>query len=387
MGNSGTNDMKVFLDYHSTTPVDQRVMDEMYPFFMDKYANASSLHCFGEETLEAVELARERVAALINAEPEQIYFTSGATEANNIAILGKLRRDDSDEPLIVTTPVEHSSVLATIEAAVAGYEMAEAKYLSVQQDGNIDPQELRNILQNNTVNIVSVMMANNEVGTIYDIKKLADICKRFGVYFHTDATQAVGKIPVNVKELDIDALSLSAHKIYGPKGIGALYLKNHMDIVPIIHGGYQNTVTSGTLNVPGIVGFGKACELLSLDEQAAESERLSLLRNYLLDGLSKNIDQLTVNGTMDNRLCNNLNVSICDVPAEAIIMGMDDVIVSGGSACKSGDHKPSHVLLAMGVKYPKCAIRFGLGRWTTLEEIEYAVQRITEVAKGLRSKK
>lgn len=371
----------IYLDYHATTSMDNRVLQEMYPYFMDIYANASSPHCFGEEAMVAVEIARERVASLINANPEQIFFCSGATEANNIALIGKIRRDNVDDPKLIISPVEHSSILAAADAMVAGAEMLTGGYIDIAKDGTIDIKDIKEAIEIEP-NIISIMFANNEMGAIYDIKTISKMCQERDIFFHTDATQAIGRVDIDVKELDVDALSLSAHKIYGPKGVGALYLKNHIDVLPLIHGGYQNTISSGTLNVPAIVGLGKACELLV--DNIDERKRIEDLRNYLLKLLQDKIPDIQINGSMQNRLCNNLNISICNVPAEAIIMGMDDVIVSGGSACKSGNHKPSHVLLAMGVDNPECAIRFGLGRWTTKEEIEYAAEKIAEIALSIK---
>lgn len=374
--------MRVYLDYHASAPLDKKVIAAMEPFYFTQFGNPSSAHIMGEEALDAVEKARGQVATLINAEPQQIYFTSGATEANNIAITGKLLRDSKTSPQLITSPIEHNSVLATVDAAVVRLGL-KTFYLPIYKDGSIDIQTLCDIINFNDIDIVSIMMANNETGIINNIAEIVKQCKKYDIFCHTDATQAIGKINIDVKALDIDALSLSAHKICGPKGVGALFLKNHTDVLPLTHGGYQNKITSGTMNVPGIVGLGKACELLMNNSE--EVSRIERLRNQLLDELVLNIPKITINGTMQNRLCNNLNISIDGVLAEAIIMGLDDVIVSGGSACESGKHKPSYVLLEMGVDNPKCAIRFGLGRWTTDEDIKYAVRRLTEVVKQIRN--
>jgi len=232
--------------------------------------------------------------------------------------------------------------------------------------------------------VVSLQAANNEIGTINDIEKIGNICKEQQVFYHCDAVQAIGRVPIDVKKLNIDALTISGHKIYGPKGVGAIYLKDDKMIDPLIDGGYQNTFSSGTQNVPAIVGFGKACEILQ-QEGPEENERIRRLRDYLLNLLMQNIPDVIVNGMMINRLPNNLNISIPGVKTEAFIMGMDDVMISGGSACTAGEFEPSYVLKAIQAKYPDCAIRFGLGRWTTKEEIEYAVNRIVEITKSVRS--
>jgi len=384
----------VYLDHHSTTPCDPRVVDEMLPFFNERYGNASSLHVAGEDAKSAVEHAREQVAQAINADPEQIYFTSGATESNNIVLKGLwLTRIKSYSTYagmtFISNKAEHGSVLRCIESLTGGSQVchenrAGVHNIRVKRDGNLDINFLEELLTRQfTFPVVSMMAANNEVGTIHDIARIGRACKKNGAYFHCDATQALGKVPLDVKAMHVDALTLSSHKIYGPKGVGALYLRNTDLITPLSDGGYQNTITSGTINVPGIVGFGKACELLNADPN--ENERIKSLRDLLLELLKAKIKGIQVNGTMDNRLSNNLNISIDGVPSEAIIVGMEDVLVSGGATCKkSGDIQPSHVLKAMGVDIPGCAIRFGLGRWTTEAEIRYAADRISKVVKEVR---
>lgn len=381
--------MRVYLDYHSTTPVDGRVVEAMEPYFSDCFGNPSALHVVGEEALGAVNLAKKQVADVIGATAENIHFCSGATEANNIVLKGSwLNRRRTirmyDPVRIITSPVEHGSIIRCVEYIQKFDPNVEICWLKVNKDGNIDIEHLENLLKEKQ-SFVSVMMANNEIGTIYDVKEIGRLCKKYGSFFHTDATQALGKININVEECQISAMSLSAHKIYGPKGVGALYVAKDETIEyidPLLDGGYQNTYTSGTHNVPGIVGMGTACNILSDKD---ELDRIGYLRDKLLDGIVSNIDGVIINGTMNNRLSNNLNISIKKVPSEALIMGMTDVIVSGGAACKSGNHKASHVLEAIGAEEPNCAIRFGLGRWTTEEEIEYAIGRIIDVVNSVRS--
>jgi cysteine desulfurase len=386
--------MKVYLDYHSTTPVDVRVLDEMFPFFREHFANPSSQHMDGEDAAEAVELARERVAASINADPTQIYFTTSATEANNIVLKGlwltRVKNEDRaySGMSFISNGAEHSSVLKCMKSLCGGrvnhHVRAGLHLINVNKDGSLDLGEFEQLISRGfTYPVVSMMAANNEVGTIHDIKRIGDICKRYGAYYHCDAVQALGKVPIDVQVMNIDALTLSSHKIYGPKGVGALYVKDDTDITPLIDGGYQSILTSGTLNVPAIVGFGMACELLNADPN--ENVRIGMLRDLLLQLLQSSIKDLQINGSMDNRLPNNLNISIDGIPSEAIIKGMEDVMVSGGSACRAIGNEASHVLMAMKVDSPSCAIRFGLGRWTTREDIEYAASKIIEIVQGVRN--
>jgi cysteine desulfurase len=381
----------IYLDHHSTTPIDQRVAGAMQIYFSDCFGNPSSAHSMGEDAREAVEKARQQVASLINADPEDIYFTNSATEANNIVLKGIWLKDvkgyrNYSSLSFVTSKIEHSSVLKCVEQFfTAGYHArCGTSYIKVSTDGVLEIDGLRLLLEKLNWPVVSLQAANNEIGTINDIEKIGDICKERQVFYHCDAVQALGKIPIDVKKLNIDALTISGHKIYGPKGVGALYLKDDKVIDPLIDGGYQNTFSSGTQNVPAIVGFGKACEILQ-KEGPEENERIRKLRDYLLNLLMQNIPDIIVNGTMINRLHNNLNISIPGVKTEAFVMGMDDVMISGSSACTAGEFEPSYVLKAIQARYPDCAIRFGLGRWTTKEEIEYTVSRITEITKSIRS--
>ena len=374
----------VYLDHHSTCPLDERVAEKMRPFWSEHFGNPSSFHAMGEYAQEAVERARSQVAALINAEPEQIYFTSGATEANNIAITGRLLRSYPQQNM-VTTLLEHSSVIDTANAGVVHHGLG-VSYVITDAQGQIVTEDFEKCLQRHSgysqIDMVSIMMANNEIGVINNIEMLAGMCVNDDVFFHTDATQAIGRVPVDVKKLGVDALSMSAHKIYGPKGVGAVFLKTQTDVSALIHGGYQDIVTSGTRNVPAIVGFGAACELL--DDNEYEIRQVEQLRDRLQSGILSTIPDVTVNGPEKNRLCNNLNISIEGVPSEVLIVEMDDIIISAGAACKSTSHKPSEVLLSIGAEHPECAVRFGLGRSTTLEEIDYTVDRLKSVVANIR---
>lgn len=361
--------MAVFLDYHSTTPLDKRVLKAMMPYFTDKFGNPSSPHCYGEEAREAVEIARAQVSDLVDCEPEQIYFTASATEANNLVL------KDFGVEYAITSSIEHSSILKTLEYA----DNIPHKVIGVDGDGWLDWEDLIETAKGK-YGVISIMMANNEIGVIQDIKRV--VSNKQDMLVHTDAAQAIGKMDVSVRDLDIDFMTISGHKIYGPKGIGALYCKERVPSA-LIDGGFQSVVSSGTLNVPAIVGLGKACELLKDNQE--ERLRIKSLRDMLLNMLLEDISDITINGSMESRLDNNLNISIDGVPSEVIIVGMDDVIVSGGSACQSsGRMKASSVLLAIEASNPECAIRFGLGRWTTKKDIKYAVKRITEVVKAVR---
>lgn len=383
---------QVYLDYHSTTPCDERVVKAMAPFWSECFGNPSAPHCVGEDAREAVEEARYQVAKLINAPPECIYFTSGATAANNILLQGlllKARRilgpyKDVD---VITTKVEHKSVLECVKEMRYRDEFYHhTHYLEVNNEGQLDLEKLDKILAKSLDTlVVSVMAANNEIGTIYDIEKIGQLCKQHDVFFHTDATQAIGKVKIDVEKMNIDALSMSAHKIYGPKGIGVLYMQNSNKILPLINGGYQETITSGTLNVPAIVGMGESCRIINEEGLEEENDRTGKLRDELLGRIISKIDGVSINGTMKNRLPNNLNLTIKGIKAEALVLGLDDVVVSSGSACNSGNPKPSHVLEALGQKELDCAIRLSVGRFTTEEDVVYASNRIIETIDAIRS--
>ena len=376
--------MKVYLDYHSTTPLDKRVYKAMKPFFFSRFGNPAAAHFYGEDAAEAVDVAKEQVADLIRATPDNICFTNSATEANNIVLNNWWGHPEGKGKIIITTNVEHSSIVKYIASAHNDLHLE----LKIDSSGQISLKDLEDRLsglRGVSSALVSIMAANNEIGTIYPLKEIGDICKKYEAFFHTDATQAIGKVNIDVDDMNISALTMSAHKIYGPKGVGALYLRDVGEIRPLIHGGYQNTVSSGTQNVPAIVGMGEACRILQLSENTEENKRIEKLRDFLLDELQKNIPGIIINGTMKNRLPNNLNVAIKDIKAEALIKGLDDMAISGGSACTSGNIEPSHVILALGSLYPDCSIRFGLGRWTTKKEIKYAVKRLVKAVETIRS--
>jgi len=377
----------VYLDYHATTPVDPRVLEAMLPFFSEKFGNASSRHhAFGWEAEHAVETARKQVAELIGASPQEIVFTSGATESNNLALKGAAARFASQGGHIVTAATEHKAVLDACHwLEQAGFEVT---YLPVNRDGRIDLDRLRRSIRPDTI-LVSIMHANNEIGVLQPLAEIGRIARERGVLFHTDAAQSAGKVPIHVEQAHVDLLSLSAHKMYGPKGIGALYVRRknpRVEIAPQIHGGgHERGLRSGTLNVPGIVGLGKACEICRL-EMPQEAERVGRLRDRLKQLLEDGLDDLHINGSMESRLPNNLNVSFAHVLADSLLMALRDVAVSSGSACSSATQAPSHVLQALGLEpdLARSSIRFGLGRFTTEEEIEFAAARVIETVKRLR---
>ena len=373
----------IYLDYHATTPVDRRVLDVMLPYFLDCFGNpASSTHEWGWKAQEAVEDARRKVASLIGASAREIIFTSGATESNNLAIRG-CAEISSGRNEIVTSALEHKSVLEPCKRLEQdGWKVT---YLPIDRDGIVDLEAARAAITDRTL-IVSVMLANNEIGTIQPIRELAEIAHAHGALVHTDAAQAVGKIPVDVNEMGIDLLSMTAHKMYGPKGSGAIYVRRRLELCPIIEGGGQERgVRSGTLNVPGIVGLGEAACICS-SEMAEEAARTERLRTRLLDGLRQNLDGVRVNGTLDQRLPHNLHVSFDNVDTHELMVGIGDIAVSAGSACQSGKGGMSHVLQALyGPDAPHAAaVRFGIGRFTTDEEIDYAIRKFSAAVQHLR---
>jgi cysteine desulfurase len=378
--------LPIYLDNHATTPVDPRVLDEMLPYFKDKFGNAASRsHQFGWEAEAAVEKAREQIARLIVASAKEIVFTSGATESDNLAIKGvaEAYRDKGDH--IVTCVTEHKAVLDSCKhLEKEGYRVT---YLPVGKDGLLDLDDLKRALDDQTI-LVSVMFANNEIGVLQPIAEIGKLCRERGVLFHTDAVQAIGKVPVNVEQQNIDLASITAHKLYGPKGVGALYVRRknpRVELAPIIDGGgHERGMRSGTLNVPGIVGLGKACELCG-QEMAAEAARLRALRDRLKDKIFAGLDEVYVNGSMEHRLPGNLNLSFANVEAEPLLMGINDVAVSTGSACSSAAIEPSHVLKALGAHdLTHGSIRFGIGRFNTQAEIDYVAARVVETVKRLR---
>lgn len=379
--------LPVYLDNHATTAVDPRVLEAMLPYFTEKFGNAASRsHEFGWKAEDAVENARGQIARLIHASPREIIFTSGATESNNLAIKGVAEEYRGRGNHIITQATEHKAVLDTCKRLETSG--CKVTYLPVHADGLIDLDELRGAIAPNTI-LISIMYANNEIGVIHPIEAIGKIAKEKKVLFHVDAAQAVGRIPIDVQKEGIDLLSISAHKIYGPKGVGALYVRRknpRVDLSAMIDGGgHERGLRSGTLNVPGIVGLGRACELCQ-KEMAEESERLRRLRDKLKDTITNGLEGTSINGSMDHRLTGNLNLSFAGVEGDALLMGINDVAVSSGSACTSATLEPSYVLRALGVpeELAHSSIRFGLGRFTTDEEIEYAAARVIETVKRLR---
>jgi cysteine desulfurase len=377
----------VYLDYNATTPCDERVVEAMLPFFNRHFGNAASRsHPFGWEAEEGVEYAREQVAKLIGAEPKEIIFTSGATEADNLAVKGVFQTYSGKGNHIITVATEHKAVLDTCRQLEK--EGADITYLPVKPDGLIDLRELEGAIKPNTI-LIAVMYANNETGTIQAIKEIGTIAKKHGVLFFSDATQAVGKIPVNVLDDDIDIIAFSAHKMYGPKGVGALYVRRRNPRVKLMAqmhgGGHEKGMRSGTLNVPGIVGFGKACEL-AMNETKSESTRLNLLRDKLEIELLKT-EGVAVNGSTSNRLPHVANLSFRYVDGNALMIGLNKTIaVSSGSACTSASPEPSHVLKALSLDddLAHSSLRFSLGRYTTEEEINYTIEHVSATVKKLR---
>jgi cysteine desulfurase len=374
----------VYLDNNSTTKVDPDVFEAMKPYFLEKFGNASSKdHSFGWEAEAAVDNARNQIADLINARASEIIFTSGATESINLAHSGITESNFNKRRRIITTSIEHNAVLDSLKAL--GQKGFEVIYLNVNSDGFIDLNQLHDLVDYNTL-LVSIMTANNEIGIINDIKSIGDICKAKNVFFHTDATQAVGKIPLDFKALNADLVSFSAHKFYGPKGIGALYINKDKKIKlqpQILGGGQQNGLRSGTLNVPSIVGMGKAADICRLNMNA-ESARIEDLRNNLYNGIVNNLDNVKLNGSLKNRLPNNLNLSFRFVKSENIMLNMRDIAISTGAACAS--LISSHVLKALGLSPGeiKSSLRFGIGRFNTNEEINYVITRVVETINKLR---
>jgi cysteine desulfurase len=374
----------VYLDYHSTTPVDPRVLEAMMPYFTEVFGNpSSSNHAWGWRAQEAVERARREVAALIGAAAREIVFTSGATESNNLAIAGMTRQTAPDRRHAVVSAIEHKSVLERASRLESdGWRVS---VVPISPDGVIDLDVLRSIVTPDTA-FVGVMAANNEIGVIQPLAEIAAIAHAAGALILVDAAQAVGKIPIDVAAMGIDLLSLTGHKFYGPKGCGALYVRKGTKLEPlIVGGGHERGIRSGTLNVPGIVGLGRACAIAKA-EMAAESARTAALRDRLLAGLRARLDGVVVNGSLERRLPNNLHVSFLNVDGAALLIGIGDIAVSSGSACQTASEQPSHVLCALlgAANVPSASIRFGLGRYTTEEEIDYAIGKFAAVVSHLR---
>ncbi len=378
--------LPIYMDNHATTPVDPRVVEAMLPYFTEIFGNAASRsHSYGWTAEKAVEQARDQVAALIGASGKEIVWTSGATESDNLAIKGaaEFNRDKGNH--IITAQTEHKAVLDTCKRLEKdGYEVT---YLPVEKDGRVNPEAVRAALTDKTT-VVSIMLANNEIGVVNPIAEIGAIVKERGAIFHVDAVQGVGKIPFDVNAARADLVSLSAHKMYGPKGVGALYVRRKPRVritAQIDGGGHERGMRSGTLNVPGVVGFGKAAELCGA-EMATEAQRLLALRERLRHGIQSQVTDTFVNGSLEHRLPGNLNISFAYVEGEAMLMGLKDVAVSSGSACTSASLEPSYVLRAVGVEEEMAhtSIRFGLGRFNTEEEVDYVIKLVVDKVNKLR---
>ncbi|MCS6264265.1 MAG: IscS subfamily cysteine desulfurase [Nitrospira sp.] len=378
----------IYLDNHSTTPMDPRVLESMLPYFTEKFGNAASRnHAFGWDAEEGVEAARKQIAKLIHADAKEIVFTSGATESNNLALKGVVEMYHEKGDHIITSSTEHRAVLDTAKTLEAKRGV-KVTYLPVDKFGMVNPEDVRNAITDKTI-LISVMFANNEIGTINPVKAIGKIAKEKGILFHCDATQGVGKVPIDVQDMGIDLMSFSAHKIYGPKGVGALYVRKKNPRVRIAAqmdgGGHERGMRSGTLPVPLIVGFGKACELCE-QEMAADAARLSVMRDRLHATITKALEDVYLNGHPTERLPHNLNISFAYVEGESLLMGCKEIALSSGSACTSATLEPSYVLRALGVgaELAHSSIRFGLGRFTLDEEVDYAGKRIIETVTKLR---
>src|SRR5580700_9473050 len=379
--------LPIYLDNHATTQVDPRVVSAMLPYFTEHFGNAASRnHEFGWEAEQAVDKARKQIADLIGATSKEIIFTSGATESDNLAIKGVAEMYAEKGNHIITVVTEHKAVLDTCKRLEKNG--CRVTYLPVMGDGLIDLDMLKEAFTDKTI-LVSIMYANNELGVIQPIREIGKLCRERGVLFHTDGVQAVGKVPINVNTDNIDMMSISAHKLYGPKGVGALYVRRRNPRVQITAqidgGGHERGIRSGTLNVPGIVGLGEACELCN-KEMESETKRLRYLRDKLRAKLEAGLDEVYINGSMEHRLPHSLNMSFAYVEGESLLMGINDIAVSSGSACTSATLEPSYVLKALGVgdDVAHSSIRFGIGRFNTEEEIDYTADKLIDVVKRLR---
>ncbi len=379
--------LPIYMDNHATTPMDPRVLEEMLPYFMEKFGNSASRnHPFGWAAEEAVDIARERIAKLIGATSKEIIFTSGATESDNLAIKGVAEMYREKGNHIITAVTEHKAVLDTCKRLEKyGYRVT---YLPVQKSGLIDLDDLKRAMDDKTI-LVTIMAANNEIGVLQPIAEIGKLCRERGIIFHSDATQAVGKVPIDVNKQNLDLVSISAHKMYGPKGVGALYVRRknpRVQLSAIIDGGgHERGMRSGTLNVPGIAGLGKACAIAS-EEMEKETAYLIGLRERLRERIMGRLDECYINGSMEHRLPGNLNISFAYVEGESLLMGINDVAVSSGSACTSATLEPSYVLKALGAgdDLAHSSIRFGIGRFNTEAEIDYVADRVVETVQRLR---
>jgi cysteine desulfurase len=380
--------LPIYLDNHATTPMDPRVFEAMTPYFLEKFGNAaSSGHSFGWDARAGVEQARSQVAALIGAKPGEIIFTSGATESDNLAVKGTawMLRDKGQH--IITCATEHKAVLdSCCHLQKEGFRIT---VLPVDRYGQVHPEEVERAIEPGTI-LVSLMAANNEVGTLHPIAEIGRICHERGILFHSDATQMVGRLPFDVNAFHLDIIALTAHKFYGPKGAGAIYVREQVKLAPLVDGGgHERGMRSGTMNVPGIVGLGKACELARLEmapEMGKEAPRLRALRERLREGIFSRLDRIYLNGHPTERLPGNLNVSFGEVDGQSLTMGLHQIAVSSGAACSSALAKPSHVLEAIGVsdELAESTLRFGVGRFNTEEEIDFTIDRVVETVTQLR---
>ncbi|WP_053957064.1 cysteine desulfurase NifS [Inediibacterium massiliense] len=376
---------RVYLDYSATTPVKKEVLDAMYPYFTEEFGNASSIYSYGREAKKAIDLGRKNVANLIGAQADEIYFTAGGSEADNWAIKGIAYANKQKGNHIITTKIEHHAVLHVCEYLEKdGFEVT---YLDVDEDGLINIEDFKNAITDQTI-LISIMFANNEIGTIEPIEEIGKIAKEKKIYFHTDAVQALGNVEIDVKKLNIDLMSMSAHKIYGPKGIGALYIKKGVKIHSFIHGGAQEKRRrAGTENTPGIVGFGKACEI-ALENMDNHIEKLIKLRDRLINGVIEKIDYVRVNGHREKRLPGNANIVFEFIEGESLLLSLDLVGIAGssGSACTSGSLDPSHVLMAIGLPHEIAhgSLRLTIGDFTTEEDIDYVLEELPKIVDRLR---
>jgi cysteine desulfurase len=386
-GNKSEVKLPIYMDNHATTPMDPRVLEEMLPYFVERFGNAASRnHEFGWVAEQAVEQSRERIAKLIGATSKEIIFTSGATESNNLAIKGVAEMYKEKGNHIITQVTEHKAVLDTCKRLEKyGYRVT---YLPVQKNGQIDLEDLKRAMDDKTI-LVSIMTANNEIGVLQPIEAIGKLCHERGVLFHTDAVQAIGKVPFNVIEKNVDLASITAHKLYGPKGVGALYVRRKNPRVQLVAqidgGGHERGMRSGTLNVPSIVGLGAACNI-AFNDMAEESKRLAAMRDNLKDQIFAELDEVYINGSTDQRLPGNMNISFAYVEGESLLMGINDIAVSSGSACTSATLEPSYVLKALGAgdDLAHSSIRFGIGRFNTQAEVDYVARRVIDTVKRLR---
>ncbi len=375
----------IYMDHSATSPVDPEVFEAMKPFFVDNFGNASTLYSLGRDARKAMEAAREQVASLIGAKPEEVIFTSGGTESDNIAIKGTAYRLKNKGNHIITSAIEHPAVRETCKyLEKSGFEVT---YLPVYEEGIVRVSDLEDAITDKTI-LITIMHANNEIGTIQPIAEIGKIARENKIYFHTDAVQTVGKIPVNVEEMNVDMLSLSAHKVYGPKGIGALYVKKGVRLEPIIHGGgHEKGLRPGTENVSGIVGLGKACELAEKN-LLEDTKYITNLRDKLIDGILNSIEQSYLDGHRTKRLPNNVNLRFTGIEGESLVLHLDSkgVAASTGSACSSKSLEPSHVLIALGLEHVEAhgSLRLTLGKENTEEEVDYVITAVKEVVETLR---